>query len=102
VAACSPTKADTKAQATATQKAANPPPPAAPSKVDYATDLFNMLSMEPTAEKAPERHPSTSSPSAAANSWAEFQCKLSFYEILDAFRNYIISDLYDFSIGFHI
>jgi hypothetical protein len=92
VAASSPTKADTKVQATATQKAADPPPPAAPPKVDYATDLFNMLSME-TVEKVPEPSPSTSCPSAGANSWAEIQCKLSFYEILNVYRNYFCSSI---------
>ncbi|KAJ3670264.1 hypothetical protein LUZ60_010588 [Juncus effusus] len=51
----SPTKADV-----APQKADVAPPP----KVDYATDLFNMLSFD---EKVPE------SSSNDANSWAEFQ-----------------------------
>lgn len=78
VTASSRAKADTTRQATPTQKAASPPPPAAPPKVDYATDLFNMLSMEPTPEKAPEPSSSTSIPSVEANSWAEFQCKFSF------------------------
>lgn len=76
VTAYSPTKAFRTAQVTPAQKTASPPPPppppVAPPKVDYATDLFNMLSMEPTPEKAPEPS-STSSPSVEANSWAEFQ-----------------------------
>lgn len=72
----SPTKADTRAQVTSAQKTASPPAPVAPPNVDYATDLFNMLSMEPTPDKAPEPS-STSSPSIEANSWAEFQCKFS-------------------------
>ncbi|KAF3320979.1 ADP-ribosylation factor GTPase-activating protein AGD5 [Carex littledalei] len=72
VTAYSPTKADTTAQVTPAQKTTSPLAPVAPPKVDYATDLFNMLSMEPTPEKAPEPS-STSSPSVEANSWAEFQ-----------------------------
>lgn len=76
VTAYSPTKADTTAQVTPAQKTTSPLAPVAPPKVDYATDLFNMLSMKPTPEKAPEPS-STSSPSVEANSWAEFQCKFS-------------------------
>ncbi|KAJ3705086.1 hypothetical protein LUZ61_008791 [Rhynchospora tenuis] len=70
--ASSPTKAEKASQAAPAQKTASSPPPAAPPKVDYATDLFNMLSMEPTPEKAPESSSATTS-SAEANSWAEFQ-----------------------------
>lgn len=44
--------------------------PAPAPKVDYATDLFNMLSMDVTNEKGSE------SSSNDDNGWAEFQCKI--------------------------
>ena len=51
-----------------------PQPPSAPvaappPKVDYATDLFSMLSMDGPSENGIE------SSSADDNSWAGFQCK---------------------------
>lgn len=56
------------AEADSTQKAqatANISPPA----VDFATDLFNMLSVDGPSENASE------SPSLDDNAWAGFQCK---------------------------
>lgn len=41
-----------------------------PPKVDYATDLFNMLSMDGPSENGSEAAP------ADDNSWAGFQCML--------------------------
>ena len=54
--------------------AAPPPPP----KVDYATDLFNMLSMDGPSGNQPG--PSSSND----NGWAGFQCK--FYCSFHTFR----------------
>lgn len=42
---------------------------AAPPKVDYATDLFSMLSVNEHSENALESSPTDD------NSWAGFQCK---------------------------
>jgi stromal membrane-associated protein len=45
------------------------PSVAPPPKVDYATDLFDMLSMDGPTEKEPE------SSSNDDNAWDGFQCK---------------------------
>lgn len=55
-------------QAEVTKQAAETAPVASPPKVDYATDLFNMLSMDGPSEN------STEAATADDNSWAGFQC----------------------------
>lgn len=44
------------------------PEAVSPPKVDFATDLFNMLSMDNPAESGSEAH------STDDNGWAGFQC----------------------------
>ena len=55
-----------------TKPAADTTPVATPPKVDYATDLFNMLSMDGPSENGSE------AVSADDNSWAGFQCMYLF------------------------
>lgn len=47
------------------------PAAASPPKVDFATDLFGMLSIEGSSENAPEAAPT--------DDWAGFQCMRSPY-----------------------
>lgn len=56
----------------ASTPAASPLPAAPPQKVDYATDLFNMLSMDGPNENGSE------TASTDDNSWAGFQCMCVF------------------------
>ena len=59
-----------------TKAAVNVAPASEPPKVDFATDLFDMLSMdEPTA------NPSEAAP--ADDNWAGFQCMFLFYHVHD-------------------
>lgn len=55
-------------QAEETKQAAETAPVATPPKVDYAIDLFNMLSMDGPSENR------TEAAHADDNSWAGFQC----------------------------
>ena len=55
-------------EAEVTKQAADTAPAAIPPKVDFATDLFNMLSMDGPSENGLEAAP------ADDNSWAGFQC----------------------------
>lgn len=59
------------------------PSVAPPPKVDYATDLFNMLSMDGTTEKESE------SSSNDDNAWDGFQCKI--LRLIFWLKNYSIS-----------
>lgn len=54
-----------------TATAHNPPP-----KVDFATDLFDMLSMDDPNEKGPDPADATADDD---NNWAGFQCMFSLY-----------------------
>lgn len=54
-------------QAPVAKKAAESAPATTPPKVDYATDLFNMLSMDGPNENGSET-------AVEDNSWAGFQC----------------------------
>ena len=56
------------AQAESAKQAADSTPLVPPPKVDYATDLFNMLSMDDPTENGSE------AASADDNAWAGFQC----------------------------
>lgn len=47
-----------------------------PPKVDFATDLFNMLSMDDHAESGSEAH------STDDNGWAGFQCMSKSFHVL--------------------
>jgi stromal membrane-associated protein len=58
------------AKVEATPPKVEKPSVAPPPKVDYATDLFNMLSMDGTTEKESESSPNDD------NAWDGFQCKL--------------------------
>lgn len=51
-----------------TKQVANPSSAASPPKVDFATDLFNMLSMDDSSEIPSE------SANNDDNAWAGFQC----------------------------
>lgn len=59
-------------QPEATKQVADTTPVATPLKVDYATDLFNMLSLDGPKENGSE------AASADDNAWAGFQCTYLF------------------------
>lgn len=61
------------APAELTKNAATAIPPASAPKVDFATDLFNMLSVDSPSENGSE--PASNDD----NGWAGFQCKLSLF-----------------------
>lgn len=71
-----PSKADNspaKADATPVPPVKVDTPPVPPPKVDYATDLFNMLTMDASPSETGSK-----SSSADDNAWAGFQCEFYF------------------------